>query len=129
MRTTSLSTRRGLAIIAVVVTMLTVELVIAAIVLAGARDHDLTVRRVDTDAAFYAAEGGINMAMREAMEDDDEDTDGTIGEISDDGNAANDPVVGKGRVSVASVTVSDVTTLTATGRSGSARRKASMIYD
>ena len=34
----------------------------------GGRDHDLTVKRMDTLRAFYAAEAGMNIAIRELME-------------------------------------------------------------
>lgn len=37
------------------------------IILAGARDQDLTARRLDTARAFRAAEAGANTAIREVM--------------------------------------------------------------
>ncbi len=120
---------RGLAIISVVLILVMIELIVVAIVLDGARDHDLTMRRVETIAAFYAAEAGANMAVREVMEDVDEDLTGVIGEISDDGNAANDPVVGKGRVYATSTVAGAETTVSSIGRSGSATRQVDAIYE
>src|SRR2546426_11128920 len=46
--------------------------------------------------AFYAAESGVEFALRELKVGSDLDGDGTIGSISDDGNSANDPGLGQG---------------------------------
>ena len=121
--------RRGLAIISVVLVLLVIQMIIVAIVIDSSRDHDLTVRRVETIAAFYAAEAGANMAVREVMEDSDEDGTGVIGEISDDGNPANDPVVGKGYVYVTSSVAGPETTLSSIGRSGRSTRQVDATYE
>ena len=92
------SPRRGIVLIVVVVLLLVVELIVVSIVLGGARDHDLTIRRIQSVEFFYASEAGINMAIREIAEDADEDGDTKIGGISDDSNAANDPALGNARV-------------------------------
>lgn len=126
--------RRALALISVVVAMVMIDLIVVAIVVAGARDHDLTVRRIETMAAFYACEAGSNMAIREMLQDPDgdgigtdEDGTGVVGEISDNANPDDDPVVGLGRVYVSKVTAGDETTLTSIGRSGSAQRKMDTV--
>ncbi len=59
---------RGIVAVATIVVLLIVDLIILALVIGGARDHDLTVRRMQTVEAFYAGEAGINMAIREKME-------------------------------------------------------------
>lgn len=115
--------RRGAAVAAIVATLTLLGLVLVGLVLGGARDQDLSIRRLETIRAFYAAEAGANMAIRELMVGADEDGDGTIGTISGDGNAANDPTVGAGRVCVTKTISGPQTTLTSEGRSGSARRK------
>lgn len=53
-------------------------------------------------SAFYAAESGIEMAMRElnASPANDFDSDGAIGTISDNGNAADDPALANMRFNV-----------------------------
>lgn len=114
--------RRGAAVVAMIATMLLITLVLVGLVLGGARDQDLSVRRLDTIRAFYAAEAGANMAIRELMLNSDADGDGDIGTISDDGNSANDPVIGNGQVAVTKSASGGQTILTSEGRSGAARR-------
>ncbi len=74
--------RRAMAAVAMVALLVTVDLIIVVMVIGGGRDHDLTVRRVETIRAFYAAEGGMNMAIREEMQNADEDGDAVVGTIS-----------------------------------------------
>lgn len=80
------------------------------------------VSELDGQRAFYACEAGMNMALREIYNGSDEDGDGTIGSISNDGNANNDPSIGGARVTV-SRTDGTVTTLQANGRSGTAVKR------
>ena len=115
--------RRGVAAIVMVVLVLLMDLVIMGMVLHGARDHDLTVRRVETVRAFYAAEGGINMGIRELMNGSDEDGDGGIGSISDDGEGATDPALGAATVRVSRSIEAGGTRLTSEGRDGASRRR------
>lgn len=123
------SNRRGTVAISMILTLVIVDLIIVGIVVGGARDHDLTVRRIETINAFYAAEAGMNMAIRELMMNVDEDGDGAIGTISDDGNAANDPAIGQAQVLVTSVVVGSQTTLTSQGRAGEARRQIVTVVE
>lgn len=123
------SNRRGTVAISMILTLIIVDLIIVGIVVGGARDHDLTVRRIETINAFYAAEAGMNMAIRELMMNADEDGDGAIGTISDDGNAANDPAIGQAQVLVTSVVVGSQTTLTSQGRAGEARREIVTVVE
>jgi len=57
---------------------------------------------------MYAAESGLEMAMRE-INSTDIDSDGTIGSISDDGNAADDPQLATGAFYVQKVSSSPPT--------------------
>ncbi|UCD74647.1 MAG: hypothetical protein JSV91_12765 [Phycisphaerales bacterium] len=116
-------TRKGVAAVVMIVLLLVVELIIIGMVLGGARDQDLTVRRLESIQAFYVAEAGMNMAVRELMENSDEDGDGTIGTISDDGSDANDPSLGSASVCVTRSAVGGTVTLSSLGRSGQARRE------
>ncbi len=117
---------------AVVIVLIIIELIVVGITLGLSRDHDLTIRRLETVKAAYAAEAGINMAIREMQEDEDQDDDGTIGAISDDGDPDNDP-----DLDIASFYVTKAydagfgkTTITSYGRCGEAVRKmVSEIYD
>lgn len=119
--------RRGATIVAMIATMLVIALVLVGLVLGGARDQDLSVRRLETLRAFYAAEAGTNMAIREMMLSTDFDADGTIGTISDDGNSANDPLVSGARVRVTKVVVGVQMTLSSEGRCGAAKRKIETV--
>lgn len=118
------SRRRGLAGVAAVLLLVVLQLIIVGAVLTTARDNDLSVLRLDTVRAFYAAESGANMSIREAMQGVDEDGDGFAGSISDNGNANDDPQLLTARVSVSASIVNSVTQLSSNGRSGLARRKA-----
>ncbi|MCH8344856.1 MAG: hypothetical protein IH983_12830 [Planctomycetes bacterium] len=120
--------RRGMAAIVMIVLLIILDLIIIRIVIGGARDHVLTARRVETIQAFYAAEAGMNMAIREMMNNTDEDGDTGIGSISDDGNAANDPTFGNAQVVVTRAPPAALpTTLTSQGRSGDARREIEAV--
>ncbi len=109
--------------------LILINLAVISMVISVARDHLLTVRRMETIRAFYATEGGMNMAIRELMINFDDDGDGGIGTISDDGIAANDPTVGSAQLEVKASTAGSVTTLTGQGRSGNARRFATALLD
>ena len=114
---------RATVAISMIIALVMVNLIILSIVIGGARDHDLTIKRVETIQAFYAAEAGMNMAIREKMSNTDEDGDGAISSISDDGNAANDPTFGQAQVLVTTSALVGPTTLTSQGRAGAARRE------
>ena len=121
--------RRGTAAVAVVIALVLLQLAVAGMVLGGARDHDLSARRLDTVRAFYAAEAGTNMAARELMSNTDADGDGTIGSISNDSNLTNDPQLGIARVYVTKTVVGTVTTITSRGRSGDSTRQVRITLE
>ncbi|MHC4101604.1 MAG: hypothetical protein ACYS15_08185 [Planctomycetota bacterium] len=118
---------QGVAAVAMVVILLIIDLAIVGIVVGLSRDHDLTIRRMQTIEALYAAEAGVNMSIREMMNDADEDGDVVgpgdgIGTISHDEDDGTDPTLGNARFVVTKNKVGNVTTLTSEGRSGEARR-------
>lgn len=119
--------QRGIAAIGMVVVLVTAQLIIVGAVLSGSRDLDMTVQRLDSARAFYAAEAGENMAIREVMGKTDNDGDGGVGSISNDGVPNNDPLLITARVSVSTAASGGQTTLTSKARSGLARRQASAI--
>ncbi len=114
------SSRRAIIAVAMIVILLIIDLIIVGMVVSQARDHDLTIRRQQTVEAFYAAEAGVNMSIRELMVPDDEDGDGFTGSISDENpnDFDTDPTLGNARFYVAK----SGTILTSEGRSGEARR-------
>ena len=124
--------RRGSVVVATVVVLLIFNLVIVSFVLSAGRDHYLTVRRLETIEAAYAAEAGINMAVREMIGFTDDDGDGTVGSISDDGDSGTDPAIGNARFVVTmsvDVPVVGQTTVTSAGRSGQAFRTMTTILE
>lgn len=78
---------------AVLIVMVLLTLVGLSVVGGGQRDQELTAVRVQSSRAFYAAEAATNIALAEVFKNLDRDADGTIGTISGDANAANDPAV------------------------------------
>ncbi|MBL1216076.1 MAG: hypothetical protein D8M59_01115 [Planctomycetes bacterium] len=114
---------RGAVIAAVVVLLLAANIAIIGFALTVTSDQSIAVDRLDTVRAFYAAEAGVSMAVRELMLSEDEDGDGSIGSISDDGNPDNNPTLPQASVVVTVSTGggSDVT-LTSTGSAGQSRR-------
>lgn len=121
--------RRGSAALGMVLALVVLQLVVVGVLLGGSRDHDLTVMRVEGTRAFYAADAGLAMGLREQMEGVDEDGDGGIGSISDDGDAGNDPDLGLARVFVEVDEGGGLSTLTAEGRSGAARSEQSLVLE
>ena len=121
--------RRATIAISMVIALVVVDLIIISIVLGGARDHDLSIKRIETIQAFYAAEAGMNMAIREMMNSTDEDGDGAIGTISDDATPANDPTFGQAQVVVIVTVAGPPTTLRSKGRSGDARRQVETVLE
>ncbi len=118
--TGSRSNRRAIIAVAMIVILLIIDLIIVGMVVSQARDHDLTIRRQQTIEAFYAAEAGVNMSIRELMVPDDEDGDGEEGSISDEdpNDFDTDPILGNARFYVAK----SGNILKSEGRSGEARR-------
>ncbi len=115
-----------------IVFLIIVDLIIVGFVVGLGRDHNLTLHRMRTLEAEYAAEAGINMSIREMMNDADEDGDGAVGTISDDSNDGNDPTLGNAQFVVtaaADTPLTGQTTLTSSGRSGEARRQMESILE
>jgi Tfp pilus assembly protein PilX len=115
--------RRGAAAVVMITLLIVVNLIIVGLVLGGSRDQDLTIRRVETVQAFYAAEGGMNMAVRELATNTDDDGDGAVGSISDDSDTGTDPALSGAALYVTMDAAGGETTLRAFGRSGLANRK------
>jgi Tfp pilus assembly protein PilX len=120
---------RGSVGLAILVVLVILQLLLVGMILGGAREQDLSVQRIDTCRAFYAAEAGANMALREEMRGEDCDGDGGIGTISNDGLTANDPTVGIAQVCVTSGVSGMTTTLTSRGRCAATRRRIDVAME
>lgn len=92
--------RRGGAAVAIVIALVVLQLVVVGMVVAGSRAQALGVHRAESLRSFYAAEAGVQMALRELAVGTDEDGDGTIGSISGDGQGATGPLLLGSRVNV-----------------------------
>ncbi len=125
------TSRQAVVAVAMVVVLLIIDLAIVGIVIGLSRDHDLTVRRLRTVEAAYAAEAGVNMSIREMMNVLDEDGDTKIGGISDNDNAADDPAIGNARffVDYDDSNYPPEWKLTSEGRSGDARRRMETVLN
>jgi hypothetical protein len=121
--------RRGIAAVAVIVILMIVDLVVVGVVLSGSRGHDVTVQRLETVRAYYAAEAGMHMAMRELMLQDNLDDDCAVGTISNDGIDANDPALGTASFMVTATPSGSQYTVRSYGRSGDARREMTALLD
>lgn len=123
------SRRRGSVSVPLIVILASLQIVIAAMALSGGREGDITARRIETARAFYAAEAGANMAIREVMLNADQDADGVIGGVSDDSNDGTDPSLGTSRILAESVSAGGTTTITVTGRAGQAARRITLSVE
>lgn len=121
--------RRGLASVAIVIVLLLCMLFIVGLVYGSAREQDLSLSRVESIRALYAAESGANMAIRELMLNADEDGDGNIGTISDDGDPATNPQLHATHFNVESEADETLITLTSRGHSGRATRAVQIVLD
>lgn len=123
--------RRASAAVAMVIVLVVLQLALVGAIAGGGGSGgasaggagSMTQSRLDATRAFYAAEAGVNMSLREIMLSFDADADGAIGSISDDGDDANDPTFGAGsHVRVSRAAAGADVVLTSRSRSGNARR-------
>lgn len=94
--------RRGVAIIAFVAALLIIGTLVLWLFHLTASTSASSLGFYFSNGAFYAAESGIEMAMRELTRSTptDIDSDGACGTISDNGNAGDDPTLATGAVFV-----------------------------
>lgn len=116
--------RRGAAAVTMVLVLVILHVAIVVGVVIGARGQEMTVHRLDAARAFYASEAGIQMALREIMTGLDEDGDGGVGTISDDGNSSTDPQLNGAAFAVVKPDPSG--RVQSLGRSGASRRVQSI---
>lgn len=122
MRSAPPSRRRGVVSVAVLILLGVLMLVVAGVVMAGGRDHEVAGLELQGERARYAADAAAHMAVKELFDNLDRDGDGGIGTISADGNTANDPTLGATRLWATAVTAGSETTVTARGENAAARR-------
>jgi hypothetical protein len=120
-RTASVPDRRAAVGIGVIAALVILQVVIVVAVIAGARDQDLTVQRMDTSRAYYAADTVAHMAAREVYKGTDEDGDGGIGSLAS-GVVASGPAVSGVHAAAALAASGSTSTLTVKGTSSLATR-------
>jgi len=108
--------RHGSVLAAVIVLLLLLEIAVASLLMSCTNEQSVGVDRLNTVRAFYAAEAGIQMSLREIMLGVDEDGDGAIGGISDDDDPATDPAIGPASAQVAVAQAGEDTVVTSEGR-------------
>ncbi len=103
--------RKGVAIIAFVAALLVIGTFALWLFHLTATTATSSLGHYFSSSAFYAAESGIEMAVRELTQTPptDIDSDGTIGTISDNGNTADDPTIAGGAFYVEKVSTSPPT--------------------
>lgn len=65
-----------------------------------ATGQSMTQCSTQATQALYSADAAIEMALKEYIAGSDEDGDGTVGGISDDGNIGNNPTLGQASMEV-----------------------------
>ena len=118
--------RRAAAAVVLVLLLVALQLTVVGAITGTGPEGPLTEARISAARALYAAEAGVNMALRETMLAADLDADGQVGAISDDADDSTDPDLGSGaRVAVrrtAGVGGPNTALLTSRGRAGPSRR-------
>ncbi len=113
--------RSGSASTGVVLALAALQLMVVGVVMGGARDQDVTSKRLDALRAQYAAEAGVNMAAREFAQNADEDGDGTTGTIS------TKTALPRATFSVGKTVAGSTSTFTVNAASGEAARRAQLV--
>lgn len=115
--------RRAAAGVVMVLLLVALQLTVVGAITGAGPEGSLTEARVNAARALYAAEAGVNMALRESMLAADFDADGRVGTVSDDGDDSTDPDLGSGaRVVVGGTFGQNTALLTSRGRAGPSRR-------
>lgn len=95
--------RRSVAIISFVAALLIIGTLVLWLFQLTANTATAVLGHYFSTGAFYAAESGVEMALREVSQNNDIDSDGTIGTISDNGSESDDPALATGAVYVKKV--------------------------
>lgn len=117
---------RGTVLVAAIAALVILQLLVVAVSFAGARDQDLTVRRLEAARSYYAAEAAANMAIREIARNTDEDADGGIGTVFTSAASPATTIGMGGATAVATTTTTNgITTIFADSAAGVATRTVS----
>lgn len=114
--------RAGSALLSILIVLIALSLAVAISVMGGARTQALAGLYTQGERAQAAAEAAAAMGTREVFDALDRDADGTIGSISADNNAANDPTLSTSRVWATRAVSGATTTITAYAQLGDITR-------
>ena len=121
--------RAGTVLVAVLCALVLLQLAFVGVALLAVRDSDLSSLRLQQTRAQYAADAGANMALNEIYANADLDVDGTIGTISGDGIALNDPTLNQAQVTVVSIAAASGRKFSVQARCGSTQCKRELWVD
>ncbi len=100
----SIHIRRGVAVISFVVALLVIGTLVLWLLQLTASTSIAALGHYFGTCSFYAAESGIEMAVRELRQENDIDSDGQVGTISHNGDAGDDPAMASGAFYVGETT-------------------------
>ncbi len=121
--------RHAVIIVGLVIVLALAQLLIVSVIHESARETSFGAVRLEAVSAFYAAEAGLNLSLREVALGSDEDGDGGIGSISDNGLDDDDPALGQAGLSVSAVDDGTQIILISHGRCRGAMRRLSAAVE
>lgn len=121
--------RAGTVLVALVVVLALAGGVAGLMVVSSTNDQHQTVSRTSGTRAFEAAQASVEMSIKEVMDSVDRDSDGVVGTISDDNNAANDPVIGGARAWSTKSTTGSTTLIVGRGAAGESEHSVQVTLD
>lgn len=74
--------RRGTILVGLLVGLMLLASALVAVAISGRREQDLTMRRMEAMRAAYAEEAAAQIAVRELVNQQDDDGDGIVGEVA-----------------------------------------------
>lgn len=98
---------------------------LVAVAISGRREQDLTMRRMESMRAAYAEESAAQIAVRELINQQDDDGDGIVGEVAA-GVLASGIIIGSSKASAAADASGAVWTVQPQGSNGLSTKGASL---
>lgn len=120
--------RRGGILVAMIVVLIVLSIIVAAISASNSNAQRSAVLRVRADQAKQAADTAANLAIKELIDNSDHDSDGGVGSISNDANAANDPTLNSTRLWATRSDSGGIITITARSQNDDARRALQLSF-
>jgi hypothetical protein len=113
--------RRGTVLVGLLVGLMLLASALIAVAISGRREQDLTMRRMEAMRAAYAEEAAAQIAVRELVNQQDDDGDGIIGEVAA-GVLASGITIGSSKASASADASGTVWTVQPQGSNGLSTR-------